>query len=124
MWLAYRLMLAHVRTASSGCPPISDHHVNNVILFQQPLEWRIPVWIKMGRGVLNIVGGLKKVLNHLIVRWPAECDPHHHNPRRQCLNAMQRRVPVEVVREPFCRQVSRQACLTPNRQDRRIISIS
>ncbi len=67
----------------------------------QAAQWQIPVRIRVGRGLAKAVHGPEEALNHLTYRWPADTGSHYDNARRQCLNALQRRTPVEVVREAF-----------------------
>lgn len=64
-------------------------------------QWQFPVRIKDGRGIPEAIHGPEEALEHLTYRWPAETGSHYDNARRQCLNARQRGVPVEVVREAF-----------------------
>ncbi|MBO9136530.1 DUF982 domain-containing protein [Rhizobium sp. B230/85] len=66
-----------------------------------PIQWRVPVRIRFGRGIADAVRGPEEALHHLTYRWPATDGPHYDNARRQCLQALQKRVAAEVVRETF-----------------------
>ena len=66
-----------------------------------PIQWRVPVQTRVGRGVADAVRGPEEALHHLTYRWPATDGPHYDNAGRQCLQALQKRVAAEVVRETF-----------------------
>jgi len=66
-----------------------------------PIQWGVPVRIRVGNGIASAIRGPEEALHHLTYRWPADDGPHYDNARRQCLQALQRRVAAEVVREAF-----------------------
>jgi hypothetical protein len=65
------------------------------------IQWRVPVRIRVGCGIADAVRRPKEALHHLTYRWPATDGPHYDNARRQCLQALQKRIAAEVVRETF-----------------------
>jgi hypothetical protein len=71
-----------------------------------PIQWRVPVRIRVGRGIPDAVRGPEEALHHHSYRWPATDGPHYDNARRQCLQALQKKLYVR----PFLLPVSMQGC--------------
>ncbi|NHT78582.1 DUF982 domain-containing protein [Rhizobiaceae bacterium CRRU44] len=66
-----------------------------------PIQWNVPVRIRVGYGIADAVHGPEEALHHLTYRWPVTDGAHYDNARLQCLQALQKRISAEVVRETF-----------------------
>lgn len=65
------------------------------------VQWRIPVYVRIGHGASESINGADEALHYLNVRWPTERGKKYTLACVACANAVERRESPEVAREAF-----------------------
>jgi hypothetical protein len=74
---------------------MDQHTTSNVI------EWKTPVYVRIGHGASETINGPQQALNYLSMRWPAERGSRYSQAKAVCAGAVDRTVYSEVAREAF-----------------------
>ncbi len=63
--------------------------------------WDTPVYLKIGRGMLETIEGPYEALVYLSTRWPAERGPYYDRAKVMCTEAVEAYGSVTEAREAF-----------------------
>ncbi|GGF80478.1 hypothetical protein GCM10010924_04430 [Rhizobium wenxiniae] len=74
---------------------MNNGHIQDTIL------WSEPVRVRVGYGFTEIIRGPCEALEHLNWRWPVRYGDYHAKAVNECAACLQRRVPLDEVRETF-----------------------
>jgi len=66
-----------------------------------PLKWRTPVYVRIGRGMREPVEGPHRALLYLSTRWPAERSRCHAHAKFACAAAIEQSGSPERARDAF-----------------------
>jgi hypothetical protein len=64
-------------------------------------RWSEPVRVRVGYGFPETIRGPEEALNYLQWRWPVREGRYYFEALKDCADSLQKRVPVEKVRETF-----------------------
>ncbi|MEV4610925.1 DUF982 domain-containing protein [Neorhizobium sp. LMR1-1-1.1] len=74
---------------------MDDRHIQDTIL------WSEPVMVRVGHGFIETTRGPREALEYLNWRWPVRYGDYYAKALNECAACLQRRVPLNEVREPF-----------------------
>ncbi|MEQ1409342.1 DUF982 domain-containing protein [Neorhizobium sp. Rsf11] len=63
--------------------------------------WSSPVRVRVGYGFPEVVRGPREALEYLKWRWPVREGTYYLRALKECAAGLQRRLPLEKVRETF-----------------------
>jgi hypothetical protein len=64
-------------------------------------HWSEPVRVRVGYGFPETIRGPQEALDYLNWRWPVRDGFYYAQARTECAASLQRKVPLEQVRETF-----------------------
>jgi len=74
---------------------MNDGHIQDTFL------WSEPVRVRVGYGFTEIIRGPREALEYLNWRWPVRYGDYYAKAVNECAACLQRRVPLDEVRETF-----------------------
>jgi hypothetical protein len=65
------------------------------------IKWSEPVRVRIGYGFPEVIRGPQEALDYLNWRWPVREGTYYMQALTECAASLQRKVPLEAVRETF-----------------------
>ncbi|MBY3544664.1 DUF982 domain-containing protein [Rhizobium laguerreae] len=75
--------------------------METVIEADSDIRWKGPVFIRIGNGFCERVGGPKAALEALIHRWPSQSHPEYAAAKCRCADAIIHHGSAEFARRAF-----------------------